>query len=164
MNYITRKGGATVTIFVPYGCENNCPFCINKAEYSDVSNFNIYEILKSIRIMHAMTPECDFVFTGGEPLMNLEYLQMMLDEIPLTHKIFINTSLPITSKHNIDELSQFINVNYHNGKITGLNVSRHLYSFVKECSDEIFEKLDFTVRINFLSPFVCSIKTRSASL
>lgn len=28
--YKTREGGATVTVFVPYDCQNNCPFCINK--------------------------------------------------------------------------------------------------------------------------------------
>ena len=30
--YKTREGGATVTVFVPYDCNNNCPFCINKKE------------------------------------------------------------------------------------------------------------------------------------
>ena len=33
--YKTREGGATVTVFVPYNCLNNCPFCINKAEYEN---------------------------------------------------------------------------------------------------------------------------------
>ena len=26
--YKTREGGATVTVFVPYDCQNHCPFCI----------------------------------------------------------------------------------------------------------------------------------------
>ena len=34
--YKTREGGATVTIFVPYDCKNNCPFCINKEEYASL--------------------------------------------------------------------------------------------------------------------------------
>ena len=33
--YKTREGGATVTVFVPYDCQNHCPFCINKQEYAD---------------------------------------------------------------------------------------------------------------------------------
>lgn len=32
--YKTREGGATVTVFVPYDCNNHCPFCINKKEYA----------------------------------------------------------------------------------------------------------------------------------
>jgi len=148
MTYITRKGGATVTVFVPYDCDNHCPFCINKAEYSDTSKFNINEIIRSIRIMDAMTPYCDFVFTGGEPLSNLEMLQMMLDAIPHTHKVFINTTLPTRGKYNEEDLAKFLNTNYDQGNITGINVSRHLKHYVHECSDSIFGMIKFQTRIN----------------
>ena len=77
--YKTRSGGATVTIFVPYDCRNHCPFCINKKEYADCTGFSLDAILDSIRTMDAITPRCDFVFTGGEPLANLEALQKMAD-------------------------------------------------------------------------------------
>ena len=80
--YKTREGGATVTVFVPYDCQNNCPFCINKKEYADCSGFSLDKILDSIRVMDSITPRCDFVFTGGEPLANLNALQRMLDTIP----------------------------------------------------------------------------------
>ena len=63
-NYITREGGATVTVFVPYDCKNNCPFCINKQEYKDKTGFSVEKICKSIRKLHRVTPKCDFVFTG----------------------------------------------------------------------------------------------------
>ena len=90
--YKTREGGATVTVFVPYDCNNHCPFCINKKEYADCTGFSLDAILDSIRTMDAITPRCDFVFTGGEPLANLEALQKMLDAIPTTHKVYINTT------------------------------------------------------------------------
>ena len=77
--YKTREGGATVTVFVPYDCNNHCPFCINKKEYADCTGFSLDAILDSIRTMDAITPRCDFVFTGGEPLANLEALQKMAD-------------------------------------------------------------------------------------
>ena len=70
--YKTREGGATVTIFVPYDCKNHCPFCINKGEYADLTGFSADNICKSIRRMDAITPNCDFVFTGGEPFADLE--------------------------------------------------------------------------------------------
>lgn len=66
--YKTRAGGATVTVFVPYDCNNHCPFCINKQEYEDCTGFSLEAILRSIRTMDEITPACDFVFTGGEPL------------------------------------------------------------------------------------------------
>ena len=69
--YKTREGGATVTIFVPYDCKNHCPFCINKGEYADLTGFSAEKICQSIRRMDAITPRCDFVFTGGEPLADL---------------------------------------------------------------------------------------------
>ena len=46
MNYVTRNGGATVTVFVPWDCWNNCPFCINKEEYKNKNNFNLEEVKK----------------------------------------------------------------------------------------------------------------------
>ena len=47
--YKTREGGATVTVFVPYDCNNHCPFCINKKEYADCTGFSLDAILDSIR-------------------------------------------------------------------------------------------------------------------
>ena len=93
--YKTRNGGATVTVFVPYNCHNHCPFCINKAEYEDMTGFSEEAICQSIRLMDSLTPFCDFVFTGGEPFANMDSLQRMLDCIPVTHKVYINTTLPV---------------------------------------------------------------------
>jgi hypothetical protein len=149
MNYITRKGGATVTVFVPYDCNNHCPFCINKAEYADRSKFKYEEVIRSIKIMSVMAPECDFVFTGGEPLANCLELEKMLIAVhqPETkHKVFINTTLPTTDE--IGVLASYLNFWYKKGWITGVNVSRHLRKYVEECNDEIFDLLDFEPRIN----------------
>ena len=153
MEYITRTGGATVTVFVPYDCKNHCPFCINKAEYSDTSKFNIDEVIRSIKIMSVMTPECDFVFTGGEPLANHGALDAMLKAVhqPETnHKVFINTTLPVRHEGiaEIQYLANILNKWYDDGWITGVNVSRHLRKYVEECSDEIFTLLKFEPRIN----------------
>ena len=49
--------------------------------------------------MDGITPRCDFVFTGGEPLADLDALQQMLDAIPATHKIYINTTFPVQTRH-----------------------------------------------------------------
>ena len=121
--YKTREGGATVTVFVPYDCNNHCPFCINKKEYADCTGFSLDAILESIRTMDAITPRCDFVFTGGEPLANLESLQKMLDVIPTTHKVYINTTLPVSEHHPEAEVLAFMERKKH--KITCVNVSRH---------------------------------------
>ena len=52
--YKTREGGATVTVFVPYDCQNHCPFCINKQEYADCTGFSLEKIIASIRTMDAI--------------------------------------------------------------------------------------------------------------
>lgn len=144
--YKTREGGATVTIFVPYDCNNHCPFCINKQEYADTTGFSLRKICESIRIMDILTPRCDFVFTGGEPLANLESLQIMLDCIPTTHRVFINTTLPVMEDRTEDELVSFLNSN--KDKITCINVSRHLFPFVVESNDAIFGRLEVPSRVN----------------
>lgn len=105
--YKTREGGATVTIFVPYDCKNHCPFCINKEEYGDMAGFSLEKIVQSIRRMDAITPKCDFVFTGGEPFADIEKLQIMLDEIPTTHRVFINTTLPVSKCQTEEDILAF---------------------------------------------------------
>ena len=46
--YKTREGGATVTVFVPYNCLNNCPFCINKS-----GNMKILKDFRQIKFVRA---------------------------------------------------------------------------------------------------------------
>jgi organic radical activating enzyme len=144
--YKTREGGATVSVFVPYNCNNNCPFCINKQEYEDMTGFSAESICRSIAMMDSLTPRCDFVFTGGEPLANLESLQKMLDCVPETHRVFINTTLPLTHSYGEDEVVDFLNRN--KAKITCINVSRHLFPYVEESNDHIFTRLEVPARIN----------------
>lgn len=144
--YKTREGGATVTVFVPYDCKNNCPFCINKAEYADMEGFSAEKICKSIEKMDSITPYCDFVFTGGEPFADLKSLQMMLDKIPTTHKVYINTTLPVSEFQSEEDIIEFTRRN--RDKITCINVSRHMQHYVQESNDGLLAKLRVPFRIN----------------
>ncbi len=144
--YKTRQGGATVTIFVPYDCKNHCPFCINKEEYADLRGFSLEKICESIRRMDAITPECDFVFTGGEPLADLASLQIMLDQIPTTHKVYINTTLPVSESQSEEEVLAFAARN--RGKITCINISRHMQRYVVESNDSLLARLPVPFRVN----------------
>ena len=144
--YKTREGGATVTVFVPYDCQNHCPFCINKQEYADCTGFSVEAILRSIAVMDAITPECDFVFTGGEPFAQLGDLQRMLDAIPGTHKVYINTTFPVQEHTTLDEMVAFTERN--KDKITCMNISRHLQKYVEESPDEVLGRIACRTRIN----------------
>lgn len=144
--YKTREGGATVTIFVPYDCNNHCPFCINKEEYADMSGFSLERICQSIRRMDSITPMCDFVFTGGEPFADIEKLQVMLDEIPTTHRVFINTTLPVSDTVSDEDILAFTQKNKR--KITCINVSRHMQKYVVESNDDLLARLSVPFRIN----------------
>lgn len=144
--YKTRAGGATVTVFVPYDCKNNCPFCVNKEEYSDMSSFSLEKICDSIRLMDNITPECDFVFTGGEPFADIESLQKMIDCIPKTHRLFINTTLPVSELQPEEAVLAFAEKN--KDKITCINISRHMQHFVAESNDGLLAKLPVPFRVN----------------
>lgn len=144
--YKTREGGATVTVFVPYNCRNHCPFCINKEEYADMAGFSADKICDSIIRMDAITPSCDFVFTGGEPFANIDSLQRMLDIIPPTHKVYINTTLPVSEFQTEEDIIAFTERN--KDKITCINVSRHMQRYVVESNDQLLSQLAVPFRIN----------------
>ena len=144
--YMTREGGATVTVFVPYDCKNNCPFCINKQEYKNPVGFSVEKVCESIRMFHEITPKCDFVFTGGEPFADPDALQVMVDCVPEGHRVFINTTLPVSELFPEERIIEFTRVNKY--KITCINVSRHMVRYVEESNDELLSKLYVPVRIN----------------
>ena len=137
--YKTRERGATVTVFVPYDCKNHCPFCINKEEYADMTGFSLEKICESIGRMDNISPRCEFVFTGGEPFANLEAFQIMMDAVPPTHKIYINTTLPVSTDQPEETVLDFIERNMR--KIACINVSRHLQHYVVESNDSLLAKL-----------------------
>lgn len=144
--YKTREGGCTCTVFVPYNCNNHCPFCINKKEYADTSNFSLDKIIASIKTIDSITPKCDFVFTGGEPFANLESLQKMLDVLATSHNIYINTTFPIQPNINDDEILSF--VEHNKTKISCINISRHTNPYIEESPDELVAKIPTNKRIN----------------
>ena len=86
-------------------------------------------------VMDGITPRCDFVFTGGEPLADLNALQQMLDAIPATHKIYINTTFPAQAHTSFEEMLAFTERN--KDKITCMNISRHLQHYVEESPDQV---------------------------
>ena len=144
--YKTREGGATVTVFVPYDCQNNCPFCVNKEEYENMEGFSLEKICDSIRTMDEITPYCDFVFTGGETFSNLDSLQVLLDQVPKTHKIYINTTFPVFADRTGDDMIEFVEKN--KDKITCINISRHLLPYVEESPDELIARIPTKTRVN----------------
>ena len=144
--YMTREGGATVTAFVPYDCKNHCPFCINKDEYRHPDGFSVEAVCKSIRMFDEITPRCDFVFTGGEPLADPDGLQVMLDCVPSTHRVFINTTLPVSELFPEKRIIDFTERN--RDKITCINVSRHMVHYVQESNDALLGSLAVPVRVN----------------
>ena len=144
--YKTREGGATVTVFVPYDCRNHCPFCVNKQEYANADGFSVEAILESIAVMDKITPYCDFVFTGGEPFAELDDLQRMLDAVPKTHKVYINTTFPVQPGCSAEEMIAFTERN--RDKITCINVSRHLTKYVEESPDEVVARIATKKRVN----------------
>lgn len=141
-----QKIGPTVTMFVPYDCKNACPFCVNKKEYRDTSDFNLERCYQSLDFLDRVFPHNDVVLTGGEPLAELESLKDILDHINDGHHIYINSTLPVSEDQNIKEVADTLNE--YADRISCLNVSRHLHHYVKECPDEIFDLLKFRHRIN----------------
>lgn len=138
--------GASVTIFVPWDCKNSCRFCINKKEYKNTKDFSLESIIESFNVLHKISPNCNIVITGGEPLADLKSLEKILIAIPNSHNIYINTSIPETDKIKLKDIWAFFNK--YKTKITYLNVSRHMDKILNECPDAIFKDFPVPIRLN----------------
>ena len=144
MRFVIGRDNLAATIFVPYDCGYSCPFCTTKHEYKDTSKFSLEEIIKQIKIINHMPGVKDVVFTGGEPFADLFQLQKLINAVDIRKNIYINTTLPMKG---IRETLSFISKN--RGSIKGLNISRHIDSFVSNKSDIALGELAYMpVRIN----------------
>ena len=78
--------------------------------------------------------------------MNLESLQILLDQVPATHKVYINTTFPVFADRTGDEMIEFVERN--KDKITCINISRHLVPYVEESPDELIARIPTNTRVN----------------
>lgn len=148
MRYLSGRANLACTIFVPWDCNNNCPFCTSKHMYKEMSdNFDLEEIIHKIILLNQNKFISEFVLTGGEPLSNLDNLKLLVNA--MEKKVFINTTLPIMD--NIDEVIEYIN---SEPKIQGINISRHLnYKFDSPTStDDKINLIQKPIRINTVIP------------
>lgn len=148
MRYISGRGNLACTIFVPWDCNNNCPFCTSKPMYKEMKErFNLEEIINKIYTLNHNHIIREYVLTGGEPLSNLENLKRIVDAMEKV--VYINTTLPKID--NIDEVIEYIN---NEPKIGGINISRHLnYQFDSPTStDDKLMSITKPIRINTVLP------------
>lgn len=121
------RDNLALTVFVPYDCDNNCPFCSSKCEYkNNPTNREAVKATFQKVIAWGLLPIKDIVFTGGEPLANIQMLDEFLEEIPEgRYNIFINTTLP---ESKFQDFYNYLDTS--NGKkICGISVSRHFESY-----------------------------------
>lgn len=120
MNFRIGRDNFALTVMAPYDCGNNCSFCTAKDTYHRLGTnvedvkFQMERVLKELNF-----PIKDVVFTGGEPMTNLDVLREMIDIVPADMNIYINTTL---IPKNFEEFKDLVN---DEPKIKGINVSRH---------------------------------------
>lgn len=143
MSFLVGRSNLACTVFVPFDCNNNCPFCTSKKMYSEMKDkFNIEAIIDLIRNLNSNYAIKEYVLTGGEPFANLDATKSLIDA--MEKRCFINTTLPIVD--NIDEVIDYINTC---NKIHGINISRHIGFDFKGVADiSIIDKIKKPIRIN----------------
>lgn len=147
LRLIVGRSNLSITVFVPWDCENKCPFCTTKSLYSsmDLSLTNVIASLKEL----LKTDVREIVITGGEPFSNLEGLDQILSTIyeHESKKVYINTTFPKkTQNEKTLEL-----IEKYRCFVRGINVSRH--NGISSDEDRLFiRSVDFRipVRINHI--------------
>lgn len=118
------RNNFALTVYVPYDCMNNCPFCTSKCLYEEKGVYPQgveYEMNKVFGEYEF--PIHDVVFTGGEPMADIPGLKKLIEIVPDGYDVYINTTL--TRK----DLWDFIELVNDDPKIKGVNISRHGTSF-----------------------------------
>lgn len=160
MKYKIGRNNLAATIYVPYDCDNNCPFCTSKIEYRQ--HFpNIGRIVQALKSLVDNPLIQDIVFTGGEPLANMTILKMLVDITRNKGKnVFINTTFPKDSHDSLFYLLE-------EGNVSGINISRHESSYEQDSKlfyniapDWLISKISVPVKINAVVTNVDSFITK----
>lgn len=151
MEYRQGRYNLAATVFVPWDCANNCPFCTSKKDYEKRESFSLEEILVSIKKLNSINQIKEFVITGGEPFADISGLTAILKACK--KPVYINTTLP---KSTVNQAIDMINLN---DRIRGVNISRHInYDFCNVATGEEIDKIQKPIRINTVvtnSAIVC---------
>lgn len=145
MKFVKGRDNLSVTVYVPYNCANDCKFCTSKEEYS--KGVDAMKTIISLRkIRNSIINEV--VFTGGEPMVNIEALKLLV-EIVDNKDVYINTSF--LELHN-REFCDFVN---STPCIKGVNISRHKATFKEDkkmlngiSEDSMIKSIKKPVKIN----------------
>lgn len=141
MNFLVGRRNLACTIFVPFDCDNNCPFCTSKKMYKSIA-LNPDKIIKQIEQLNNNFDIVEYVLTGGEPFANLEETKRIIKA--MEKRCFINTTLPLVD--NIEEVIDYIN---SEKKIQGINISRHIgHEFSGVAGLELINKIKKHIRVN----------------
>lgn len=160
MKYKIGRNNLAATIYVPYDCDNNCPFCTSKIEYRQ--HFpNVGRIVQALKSLVDNPLIQDIVFTGGEPLANMTILKMLVDITRNKGKnVFINTTFPKDSHNSLFYLLE-------EGNVSGINISRHESSYERDSKlfyniapDWLISKISVPVKINAVVTNVDSFITK----
>lgn len=146
MKFKFGRSNMAITVYVPYDCENTCPFCTSKKEYAKTKMD--FEAVKAALQQAIKIPGItDVVFTGGEPTADIHKLYELI-EIAKHKNVYVNTTLPQKNFFGIQELCD-------DGDITGINISRHATSFSEDCKlfhnivdDWAFKGISVPIKVN----------------
>lgn len=141
------RANFALTVFVPYDCTNNCPFCTTKKLYNNIMNPADAEVLISEHLGYANKSDVikDIVFTGGEPMYDLEMLSRLI-KLVSDKNVYINTNLV---KENFFQFVKLVN---RTANVKGISVSRHTSDYAAEPQNNVedwcLEAFEKPVRIN----------------
>lgn len=134
------------TVYFPADCKNNCKFCTSKVFYEN-NRPNREKVLEWLYAL-ADSDVSEIVFTGGEPMSDIDLLEKML-EICKDKNVYINTTFLNNEK------DVFVDLVNRYSCVRGINISRHCETYEKDlllldgiAEDEAILDINCNVRIN----------------
>lgn len=120
MRSFCGRNNLALTVMVPYDRQNNCPFCTSKKMYQGKPGDaeRVRPTLKALLEEYDF-PIVDVVFTGGEPMADVDELKKLVALVPYGKNVYINTEFLMKDAWRFAE---FVN---NEPKIKGVNISRH---------------------------------------
>lgn len=132
INFVIGSDNLTMTIFVPWFSLNTYDSFSRSISYSDYTNMSLERkmqyVIKTIKEFNNTNIK-KVVFTGGDPLSDINNLKRLISAVDENKEIFITTTFPCENRFQALKLADFID---EEPKIKGINIVRGFKTFEED--------------------------------
>lgn len=122
-----REESPLVSIYftLTRSCDRSCPYCYQGLANRNNTYMMLDHAFAAVNAIHKVNPDCEFIFTGGEPFMHPRALDVMTLAELLGHSFTVLSNGSFVDDRLADNLASFKRLRYVQLSLDGIKENTH---------------------------------------